>query len=105
MWTPTNFEDKKYADITIRKTIEDSVNTATTRLARKIGFRKLLKTARLAGINSSLLPVPSLVLGSFEVRPMELAMPMHHSIRGTLMYEVTAFRGYGAVGEKFIKKN
>lgn len=73
MWTPSNFEDKTYGKITIRKTIEDSVNTATTRLADEAGFKAVLKTARLAGIVSPLLPVPSLALGSFEVTPLELA--------------------------------
>lgn len=72
-WTPANFENKKYDHITMRKAIEDSVNTATTRLAGMIGFKEVLKTARLAGIVSPLAPVPSMVLGSFEVTPRELA--------------------------------
>ncbi|MEE9911832.1 MAG: PBP1A family penicillin-binding protein [Deltaproteobacteria bacterium] len=72
-WTPSNFEDKKYGNITIRKAIEDSVNTATVRLAHDVGFQDVLKTARQAGIKSPLLPVPSMPLGSFEVTPMELA--------------------------------
>ncbi len=73
IWTPSNFENKKYGNITIRKTIEDSVNTATVRLAQEIGLTEVLKAARLAGITSPLLPVPSMALGSFEVTPVELA--------------------------------
>lgn len=73
LWTPSNFENKTYGKITIRKAIEDSVNTATTRLANYVGFEKVLETARLAGVISPLLPVPSMALGSFEVTPMELA--------------------------------
>lgn len=72
-WSPSNFEDKKYGMITMRKAIEDSVNTATTRLAHDVGFEEVVKTARLAGIKRPLKPVPSLPLGSFEVTPMELA--------------------------------
>lgn len=72
-WSPSNFENKTYGDITIRKTIEDSVNTATTRLAHDVGYDKVLQAARSAGISSPLRPAPSLALGSFEVRPMELA--------------------------------
>ena len=87
IWTPTNFEDKKYGNITIRKAIEDSVNTATTRLAYDVGFKKVLKTARLAGIMSPLLPVPSLALGSFEVRPMELAYAYTTIASGGIRYE------------------
>lgn len=73
MWSPANFEDKKYGKITIRKSLEDSVNTATTRLANDLGFDEVLKTARLAGITSPLEAIPSMPLGSFEVTPRELA--------------------------------
>ena len=87
LWTPTNFENKKYGKITIRKTIEDSVNTATTRLANDVGFKEVLKTARLAGIKSPLLPVPSMALGSFEVTPMELAYAYTTIASGGISFE------------------
>lgn len=73
IWSPSNYENKTYKKITIRQTIEDSVNTATTRLASDLGFKNVLQTARLAGITSPLEAVPSLPLGSFEVTPRELA--------------------------------
>lgn len=73
IWTPANFEKRTYGRITIRKAIEESVNTATVRLAYDVGLKEVLKTARAAGITSPLLPVPSMALGSFEVTPMELA--------------------------------
>ncbi|MBU1184411.1 MAG: PBP1A family penicillin-binding protein [Proteobacteria bacterium] len=73
MWTPSNFDRKTYGKITIRKTIEDSVNTATVRLANDVGLKEVLKTARAVGITSLLSPVPSMALGSFEVTPVELA--------------------------------
>jgi penicillin-binding protein 1B len=73
MWTPSNFDRKTYGKITIRKMIEESVNTATVRLANDVGLKEVLNTARAAGITSPLLPVPSMALGSFEVTPVELA--------------------------------
>src|SRR5512134_2665534 len=72
-WTPSNFEEKQYGEITVRKAIEDSVNTATVRLAMDVGLPEVMKTARAAGIRSPLSPVPSRALGSFEVTPVELA--------------------------------
>ncbi|PKN19694.1 MAG: hypothetical protein CVU71_04790 [Deltaproteobacteria bacterium HGW-Deltaproteobacteria-6] len=86
-WTPTNFEYKKYGNITIRKTIEDSINTATVRLANDVGFKEVLKTARLAGITSPLLPVPSMALGSFEVTPLELAYAYATMASGGIRFE------------------
>lgn len=87
LWTPTNFENKKYGNITIRKAIEDSVNTATTRLASEIGFKKVFQTARLAGITSPLSPVPSMALGSFEVTPRELAYAYTTIASGGIHFE------------------
>lgn len=86
-WTPTNFENKQYGKITIRKTIEDSVNTATVRLAHDVGFQEVLETARLAGVTSPLLPVPSMALGSFEVTPLELAYAYATLASGGVRFE------------------
>ncbi len=72
-WTPANFEQKTYGTITVRRAIEESVNTATVRLATQIGLPEVVSAARAAGISSPLSPVPSLALGSFEVTPVELA--------------------------------
>ncbi|HSR10438.1 MAG TPA: transglycosylase domain-containing protein, partial [Thermodesulfobacteriota bacterium] len=72
-WTPANFDGKTYGKMTIRKALEDSVNTATVRLALDVGLDEVLKTARAAGIAGPLSPVPSVALGTFEATPMELA--------------------------------
>ncbi len=72
-WTPANFDGKQYGTITVRRTVEDSVNTAAVRLAMQVGLPEVVSTARNAGITSPLSPVPSMALGSFEVTPLELA--------------------------------
>jgi penicillin-binding protein 1B len=73
LWSPANFEGKTYGNITVRKAIEDSVNTASVRLANDAGLTEVIKTARAAGITSPLSPFPSMPLGSLEVAPLELA--------------------------------
>lgn len=105
MWTPVNFEDKKYGNITIRKTIEDSINTATVRLANDVGFREVHKTARAAGITSPLLPVPSMALGSFEVTPLELAYAYTTIASGGIRFEPSSlFSVTTAGGDTIIDK-
>ncbi len=105
LWTPSNFEDKKYGKITIRKAIEDSVNTAITRLANDVGFEEVLKTARLAGIMSPLLPVPSMALGSFEVTPMELAYAYTTIASGGVRFErFPLFSVTKANGDKIVTR-
>jgi len=72
-WTPANFDGKTYGNISVRTAIENSVNTATVRLADEVGLDEVVKTARAAGITSRLPAMPSMPLGSFEVTPLELA--------------------------------
>ena len=87
IWTPANFDGKTYGNVTIRRTIEESVNTATVRLANEVGLTEVLKTARAAGITSPLSPVPSMALGSFEVTPMELAYAYATIASGGIRFE------------------
>jgi penicillin-binding protein 1B len=87
LWSPVNFEKKAYGKITIRKMIEDSVNTATVRLANEVGLPEVLKTARAAGVASPLSPVPSMALGSFEVTPVELAYAYTTIASGGVRFE------------------
>lgn len=72
-WSPANYEGKTYGQVTVRRMIEESVNTATVRLAMDTGLAGVVETARAAGIASPLSAVPSIALGSFEVTPVELA--------------------------------
>jgi len=72
-WEPSNFEDRTYGMVTVRRMIEESVNTAAVRLALEVGLPRVVEAARSAGIVSPLSPVPSIALGSFEVTPLELA--------------------------------
>ena len=106
MWTPSNFENKAYGNLTLRRTIEDSVNTATVRLANDVGFQDLLMTARRAGIKSPLLPVPSMALGSFEVTPIELAYAYATIASGGIQTEPFAlFSITTADGNKIISRD
>jgi penicillin-binding protein 1B len=73
VWTPANYDGRAYGNITVRTAIENSVNTATVRLASDVGFDEVVRTARAAGIRSRLPALPSMPLGSFEVTPVELA--------------------------------
>ncbi|MGE5662700.1 MAG: PBP1A family penicillin-binding protein [Deltaproteobacteria bacterium] len=72
-WEPANYEGTAYGAMTVRGMIENSVNTAAVRLALDTGLKEVADAARAAGVASTLLPVPSLALGSFEVTPVELA--------------------------------
>jgi penicillin-binding protein 1B len=72
-WAPRNYEDRYEGQVTVRRALERSLNSAAVRVAQGAGFPVIVDTARALGIESALAPVPALALGAFEVTPIELA--------------------------------
>jgi penicillin-binding protein 1B len=73
VWTPANYKKKYLGTVTVRQALEHSLNAATTRLAHQIGLPAIVEVARRMGIESPLPLYPSIVLGSAEVTPYEIA--------------------------------
>jgi membrane carboxypeptidase/penicillin-binding protein len=71
-WTPRNYENRYEGTVTVRRALEQSLNAATVWMADAIGYDAVVRAARDAGFTSPLEPVPAVVLGSFEVTPLEL---------------------------------
>ncbi len=72
-WNPTNFNDQFFGQVTARTSLENSLNCATVWLSQRTGLPKIIETARRLGISSPMDPAPSLVLGAFETKPLEMA--------------------------------
>jgi penicillin-binding protein 1B len=72
-WTPRNYENRYEGTVTVRRALEQSLNAATVWMSETIGYDAVVRAARDAGFTSPMEPVPALVLGSFEVTPIELA--------------------------------
>jgi penicillin-binding protein 1B len=73
VWTPANYKKKYNGTVTVRQALEHSMNAATTRLAHDVGLPAIVDIARRMGIESPLPLFPSIVLGSAEVTPYEVA--------------------------------
>ncbi|HEX8948578.1 MAG TPA: PBP1A family penicillin-binding protein [Dissulfurispiraceae bacterium] len=71
-WSPRNSEWTYYGYVTLKTAFALSLNAATVRLARDIGFDKVRDTAVQCGIKAELPVHPSLALGSREVTLLEL---------------------------------
>jgi penicillin-binding protein 1B len=72
-WSPHNYDQRYRGPVTVRQSLEESLNVPTVQLAMNIGLPKIIAILRSFGIQSPLQPVPSLALGAFEVTPLELA--------------------------------
>ncbi|HYB90889.1 MAG TPA: PBP1A family penicillin-binding protein [Candidatus Binataceae bacterium] len=71
-WTPRNYKDKYFGRVTMAFALEESLNSATSRLAYAIGLDRVRDAARKLGFGD-LPPYPSIILGGIEVTPMQLA--------------------------------
>jgi penicillin-binding protein 1B len=72
-WSPQNYDHRFRGQVSVRQSLEDSLNVPTVQFAMSIGLPNIIRTLRTLGIQSPLQPVPSLALGAFEVTPLELA--------------------------------
>jgi penicillin-binding protein 1A len=71
---PGNFEGWRGQDpLRLREALANSVNVAAVRVLRDVGPANVVEWARALGIESPMKADLSLALGSYEVRPIELA--------------------------------
>lgn len=73
VWRPRNFEGQYGGDISLRQALVSSRNSATIRLAYAVGLEDVVAFARRLGIEVEGPIHPSMVLGTPEASPLELA--------------------------------
>jgi penicillin-binding protein 1B len=59
--------------VTLRYALAHSLNVPAVKVAEMIGYDKVAKMARAAGLNGGIKATPSIALGSYEVMPIEIA--------------------------------
>jgi penicillin-binding protein 1B len=91
-WAPRNYENRYEGTVTVRRALEQSLNAATVWMADSIGYDAVVRAAREAGLTSPMEAVPALVLGSFEVTPIELASAYAALARGGERVQPTGLR-------------
>ncbi len=72
-YRPRNFSRQYYGIVTLRRAMEKSLNLTAVKLLDMVGVDRTIDFARRCGVESNLLPVPSLALGVAEMPPLELA--------------------------------
>jgi penicillin-binding protein 1B len=72
-WSPANYSDKLYGEVTVREALERSINTATARIARDVGIEEIRDLAVRLGVDEALRPWPAISLGAYEISPFDVA--------------------------------
>ncbi len=71
-YCPRNYYNRYYGITTIRRALELSFNATAVKMQQLVGGAAVVETAKRFGISTNLAPYPSLALGSFEVRLVDL---------------------------------
>ncbi|MFZ4712793.1 MAG: penicillin-binding protein 1A [Bacteriovoracaceae bacterium] len=71
-WKPKNYDGEFKGPITFRRSLEESRNVTTIKLAEDVGIKKITEFAHRFGIKAKLAPDLSLALGSFGITLMDL---------------------------------
>lgn len=72
VWSPKNYDGEFHGTVTLKRALAKSLNTATVRLAGRVGIENIIETSRQLGIKSDLQPYLPLALGASDVTLLEM---------------------------------
>lgn len=71
-WTPTNFDEESHGTVTAIRALAESYNQATVRLGLDVGLDRVIDLLGRLGLEELPQEYPSLLLGAFEMTPLEV---------------------------------
>ena len=83
-WSPQNYDKRSHGDVPLYLALAKSYNQATARLGMDVGLSAVVSTLKSMGLSRNIQPYPSLLLGSLDLSPVEVAA----------MYQTLASGGY-----------
>jgi len=71
-WTPRNANRENLGPVTLREAFSRSINTISAKIGAQLGFSTIADMARRFGITTPISTYPSMVLGSSDVRLIDM---------------------------------
>ena len=72
-WSPENYDKQSHGTVTLETALAQSYNLATVRVGLDVGLDRVAATLRALGVERNIDVVPSLLLGSVSLSPLEVA--------------------------------
>jgi len=72
-YTPDNYGQQFYGQVTTRDALMRSLNVATVKVAEMIGYQRVVDVVRQMGLGSNIQPTPAVALGAYEMTPIDVA--------------------------------
>lgn len=73
-WQPENIDKKYHGEVTLTEALAKSYNLATINLAQQLSKPEIIRTVKKMGITTPIQNSPSLALGTFEVKVIDMAV-------------------------------
>lgn len=73
-WKPENYDKKYYGEVSLDKALAKSLNLATINLSEAVSRTKIIRNAKRMGLTTDITNSPSLALGAFEVKVLDMAV-------------------------------
>ena len=104
-WSPRNANGQNIGETDLRTAFAYSINTVAAQLGNEVGFGTVASMAKRFGVASEVATVPSMVLGSSEVRVIEMTRAFAAiSARGTNIEPYGITKVTGASGEVLYRR-
>ena len=71
-WSPRNAERNNLGPVSLREAFSRSINTVSAKIGSQVGFSTIADMARRFGITTPIATYPSMVLGTSDVRLLEM---------------------------------
>ncbi|MFT5118420.1 MAG: penicillin-binding protein 1B [Kiritimatiellia bacterium] len=84
-WQPKNFSKKSHGEIPLYQALAFSYNQSTARLGMKVGLSEVIDTLKAAGLARSISALPSLLLGSIDLSPVQVSH-LYHTLAADGVY-------------------
>jgi penicillin-binding protein 1B len=73
LWRPKNFDGKTHGRVPLYQALARSYNLATVNLGMDLGLQRVVQRLQDLGLEREVRPLPSLLLGSLSLTPLEVA--------------------------------
>jgi penicillin-binding protein 1B len=81
IWSPQNYDRTSHGRVKLQTALAKSYNQATVQLGLSVGVNQVIRTLQALGIQRSLEPYPSLLLGAVALSPVEVSQ-MYQTLAG-----------------------
>jgi penicillin-binding protein 1A len=104
-WSPKNSNGRNVGETDLRTAFAYSINTVAAQLGNEVGFGTVASMARRFGVNSKIDTFPSMVLGSSEMRVIEMTQAFAGiSAKGAAVEPYGITKVTGASGEVLYRR-